>query len=152
MVFLWSLVVYGLIAKWYVGPWVAGKPLREALVPLIFPHVFRHVGMSFLVPGVVAEPLPRTFAVPAAYGDLLAAVLAVVSLVALRGGWRFAVPIVWLFNVVGTLDLVNAVYQGVRLDIGARMGATWYIPTLAVPMLLVTHFMVFRLLLRREER
>ncbi len=56
--FLLSLIVYALIAKWYVAPWLAGKPIEQALVPLIFPHAFRHMGLLFLVPGVVAEPLP----------------------------------------------------------------------------------------------
>ena len=60
--FLLSLIVYVLIAKWYVAPWLAAKPVEQALIPLIFPHAFRHIGLLFLVPGVVAEPLPPEFA------------------------------------------------------------------------------------------
>ncbi len=30
--FLLSLIVYALIAKWYVAPWLAGKPAVRALV------------------------------------------------------------------------------------------------------------------------
>ena len=115
--FLLSLVVYVLIAKWYVAPWLAGKPVEQALVPLILPHAFRHMGLLFLVPGVVAEPLPPEFADPAAYGDLAAGLLAILALVALRGGWGAALPLVWLFNVVGTVDLFYAVFRG--LSVGA---------------------------------
>ena len=104
--FLLSLIVYALLAKWYVAPWLAGKPVEQALVPLIFPHAFRHIGLLFLVPGVVAEPLPPEFANPAAYGDLAAAVLAILALIALRGGWGAALPLVWLFNVVGSVEFV----------------------------------------------
>ncbi len=146
--FLLSLIVYALIAKWYVAPWLAGKPVEQALVPLIFPHAFRHVGLLFLVPGVVAEPLPPEFANPAAYGDLASGVLALLALIALRGGWRVALPLVWLFNVVGTVDLFYAVFRGLSVGAGENMGATWYIPTFIVPALLVTHFMVFARLLR----
>ena len=69
--FLLSLVVFAVIAKWFVSPWMAGKSNRQALTPLLFLHAFRHVGMSFLVPGLVVQPLPGDFAVPAAYGDLI---------------------------------------------------------------------------------
>ena len=91
--FLLSLIVYALIAKWYVAPWLAGKPVEQALVPLIFPHAFRHIGLLFLVPGVVAEPLPTEFANPAAYGDFTTGLLAILALVALRGGWGAALGI-----------------------------------------------------------
>lgn len=71
-----SLVAYALLAKWYVQPWLAEKPIQQALIPLIFPHATRHIGLVFLVPGVVAEPPPGSFAQVAAYGDLASALLA----------------------------------------------------------------------------
>jgi hypothetical protein len=55
-----SLIVYGLLARWYVSPRLAVLPLHEALVPLLFPHALRHVGMVFLIPAVVAPTLPRS--------------------------------------------------------------------------------------------
>ncbi len=149
--FLLSLIVYVLIAKWYVAPWLAGKPVEQALVPLIFPPAFRHMGLLFLVPGVVAEPLPPEFADPAAYGDLASGLLAILALVALRGRWGAALPLVWLFNVVGTVDLLHAVFRGLSVGAQENMGAAWYIPTFIVPALLVTHFMVFARLLRAKS-
>ena len=144
--FVLSLVVYAFIAKWYVTPWLAEKPIDQALIPLIFPHAFRYIGMVFLVPGVVARPLPGAFATPAAYGDLATAVLAVLALVALRAGWAKALALVWLFNIVGTVDLLNALRQA---NVVPDFGAAWYIPTFFVPLLLVTHFMIFARLLKR---
>ena len=134
-----------------MAPWLAGKPVEQALVPLIFPHAFRHIRLLFLVPGVVAEPLPPEFANPAAYGDLAAAVLAILALIALRGGWGAALPLVWLFNVVGSVNLFYAVIRGITVDAQENMGAAWYIPTFIVPALLVTHFMVFARLLRAKS-
>ncbi|MBI2455488.1 MAG: hypothetical protein HYV46_05050 [candidate division NC10 bacterium] len=138
---LLSLVGYALIAKWYVVPRLAALPLHDALIPLIFPHAFRHVGMVFLVPAVVAPTLPPAFALPAAYGDLFTALLALLALLALRSRWPLAPSVTWLFNVVGTLDLVYAFIQGTRLDATAHMGSAWYIPTFLVPALFVTHFL-----------
>ncbi len=146
--FLLSLIVYALIAKWYVAPWLAEKPVEQALIPLIFPHAFRHIGLVFLVPGVVAKPLPPEFAEPAAYGDLASGLLAILALIALRGGWKAALSLVWLFSVVGTVDLLYAMVGGFIVNAQENMGAAWYIPTFVVPVLLVTHFMVFARLLR----
>jgi hypothetical protein len=105
--------------------------------------------MVFLVPSVVGASLQPAFAVPAAYGDLLAALLALLAIVALRSRWPFGLPLVWLFNVVGTVDLVNALAQGIRLNVS--LGAAYYIPTFAVPALFVTHAMIFAMLVRRAR-
>ena len=64
--FVVSLVVWGLIAKWWLAPWLEKVSHHQALLYLTLPHAFRHMGMVFVVPGVVAEPLPSNFATPAA--------------------------------------------------------------------------------------
>ena len=144
--FVFSLVVFSLLAKWYLAPWLKNTPPKEELTLLLIPHAFRHIGMVFLVPGVVYQTLPSAFAYPAAYGDLVSGILALISMVALRAGWGFAIPLVWLFNVVGTLDLLNALRH---VDVAPGFGAAWYIPTFVVPLLLVTHYMIFARLLKR---
>ncbi len=144
-----SVLVYALIAKWYAAPWLATKPFHVALIALIFPHTFRHLGLAFLVPGLVAEPLPSSFAFAAAYGDLVSGLLALLSLVALRARWGVALPLVWLFNIVGTVDLLNALRNA---DAVPHLHTTWYIPTFVVPLLLVTHVMIFARLLRRAPQ
>ena len=146
--FVLSLVLWSLIAKWWLAPWLEKMSQHEALLYLTLPHAFRYMGMVFLVPGVVAQPLPETFATPAAYGDLITGLLALLALIALRSGWAWALALVWLFNVVGTVDLLNALRQQ---NVVPNLGATWYIPTLFVPLLLVTHFMIFARLLRRRR-
>ena len=120
MQFVLSLVVWGLIAKWVVVPWLEGMAAGMALFWLALPHAFRHVGMVFLVPGVVAQPLPEGFATPAAYGDLATGLLALLAIIALRAGWSGAVALFWVFNVVGTVDLANALRH---LDVAPLFGA-----------------------------
>ena len=147
-----GLTAYGLIAKWYLMPVLLTLPRARALVPLLLFHCFRFIGLAFLIPGVTSQPLDPRFANPAAYGDLLAALLAFFAILALRRGWRTAIPLVWVFNVEGTLDLLNAVTQGLRYTEDGALGATYFIPAIVVPALLVTHVMVFVILLRDESK
>ena len=148
---LMSFVAFGIVTKLYIWPPLRSMPREQALVPLVVPHTFRFVGLSFLVPGVVSPTLPSAFSNPAAYGDLVAAVLAVVATLALTARASWALAIVWVFNLWGTADLLHAIYQGqvgVRIVPGA-LGAAFYIPTVIVPPLLVTHALMFRVLLRK---
>jgi hypothetical protein len=140
---------YGLVAKWYVSPRLATLPLGAALQPLLVLHALRHMGMVFLVPTVVGPALPASFAVPAAYGDLLAGLLALAAMGALRTRSSIAIPLTWLFNVVGLLDLINAFYQGLSNNV--QLGAAYYIPTFIVPALVITHLMIFRMLVRHPR-
>lgn len=139
-----SLVTWIVIARLLILPRLRTLPRRELLLWLTLPHAFRHVGMVFLVPGVVAEPLPESFAITAAYGDLLAGVLALAAVVSLRTRWAGALALVWIFNVVGVVDLANALRNPEPI---ASFGAAWFIPTYLVPLLLVTHVLIFRELL-----
>jgi hypothetical protein len=143
---LLSVLVIGLFAKWELTQRLNKLALREALFWLIIPHAFRHIGLVFLVPGIVDPQLPTQFAIPAAYGDLAAGLLAITALIALRSSWSIALPIVWLFNVVGTVDLVNALSHAEAIP---YLNVGWFIPTFFVPLLLVTHFLMFTRLLRR---
>ncbi len=147
--FFMSLVVWGSLAYWLLAPWLEKKSFNEALFFLTVPHAFRHIGMIFLVPGVVARPLPEAFAAPAAYGDLLTGVLALLALVALRNSWSVARVAVWLFSIVGTIDLMNAIRQTNAVP---DFGAAWYVPTMLVPLLLVTQIMIFFRLFRRAAK
>lgn len=143
--FVLSIVAWGVVAKWTFAPRLARMAPATALFWLALPHAFRHVGMVFVVPGVVAHELPEGFALPAAYGDLATGVLALIAVVLLRAKWSGALGLVWLFNIVGTLDLANALRH---VDAVSGFGAVWYIPTMLVPLLLVTHFMIFVRLVR----
>jgi len=146
-----SVLAFSLIARWYLLPRLTAVPLTTALQPLLLLHTFRHIGLLFLADGAVKATLPTAFAQPAAWGDLAASLLAFTALLALRRGWALALALVWVFNVVGSLDLVNAVARGVMHDAAAGMGATFWIPSIVVPALVVTHALMFALLLRERR-
>jgi hypothetical protein len=147
---LMSFIAFGIVTNLYIWPGLRAIPREQALLALVVPHTFRFVGLSFLVPGVVSPSLPSAFANPAAYGDLVATILAVVATLALSARAFWAIAIVWIFNVWGTIDLLNAIYQGqIGVGIGpGSLGAAFYIPTVLVPPWLVTHALIFWLLLR----
>ena len=108
---LMSFVSCAVIAKLYVWPWLRARDRDQALVSLVAPHMFlRFLGLSFLVPGVVSPALPAAFAVPAAYGDFVAWILAIVATIALAKHASWVIPAVWVFNVWGAADLLFAFY------------------------------------------
>lgn len=147
-----GLLAWGVFAAQYIWPAIRGRERAEALRPILMLHGFRYIGLAVLVPGVVSAELSGTaFARELAYGDLAAATLALIGLAVLKtrsaGAW------IWTFNIFGTADLLNAFYLGSRLSLPERpgwLGGAYFIPILGVPLLLVTHVLVFKLLMRKE--
>jgi hypothetical protein len=148
---LFAFVVWGIIGVQDIWPALRGRQRARALRPILLLHSFRFIGLAFLVPGVVSPDLPDSFARPAAYGDLATAVLALLALATLR--YRLGTIVLWVFNIVGTTDLLYAFYQGNRIGIGLAPGleAAYFIPTVLVPLLLVTHALVFRILIMGDS-
>jgi len=145
-----SLIAWGIVAARYIWPELRHRQRAEALRPLLILHSFRFVGLAFLVSGVVSPDLPPAFAHSAAYGDVIAAILALLSLVSLPRG--AGVVIAWIFNLWGSADLINAFYQANDAGLMAgQLGATYFIPTLVVPLLLITHGLAFRILLQHRS-
>jgi hypothetical protein len=142
-----SFVAWGLVTARYIWPVLRRQSRTEALRPLLLLHSFRFVGLAFLVPGVVSPDLPAAFANAAAYGDLLAAVLAVLALA--TGPTGVGIALVWVFNVWGTVDLLYAFYLGNRVGLEpGQLGAAYFVVTVLVPLLFITHGLVFWLLMR----
>lgn len=142
-----SFIAWEIVAARYIWPELRVRERGEALRPLLILHSFRFIGLAVLVPGVVSPDVPPAFARPVAYGDTVAAILALLSLLLLRSGAGGAV--VWIFSLWGLADLLNSFYQGphTRLLAG-QLGAAYFIPTLVVPLLLITHGLAFRILLK----
>ena len=145
-----GFTAWGIVAKRYIWPKLRLLPRAEALRPLLILHSFRFIGLAFLVPRVVSPELPSAFAYSAAYGDIAAATLALLSLVSLPRG--AGIVIAWIFNLWGSADLLNAFYQANDAGVMAgQLGSTYFIPTLIVPLLLITHGLAFRILLQHQS-
>jgi hypothetical protein len=144
-----SFIAWGIVTARYIWPELRLRQRSEALRPLLIVHSFRFIGLAFLVPGVVSADLPSDFAHAAAYGDLTAAILALLALLLLPSG--AGVVMAWIFNLWGSADLLNAFYQANHAGLSAgQLGAAYFIPTVAVPLLLITHGLAFRILLQHQ--
>jgi hypothetical protein len=146
-----SFTVWIVVARLYLWPALRGLSPLAAMRALLALHAFRFAGLSFIIPGVVSPALPAGFALPAAYGDFAAAILAVIALWLLPS--RAGMVTAWVFNVWGTLDLLNAFFEGNRFGlVPGQLGASYVIVTVLVPLLLVTHGIMFALLVRRAPQ
>jgi hypothetical protein len=141
-----TTVVFYVAAKIYVLPRLSRWGPRAVLIPILLLHSLRHLGLMFLTRGATYPGLPSQFAYPAALGDLLTAALAFIALIlVLRNSIR-ARAMVWVFNIVGTIDLLDAITLATVYEAAPFMGPAYWIPAFWVPSLLVTHYIVFVIL------
>jgi hypothetical protein len=139
----------------YILPRLKSMDLVAAQRAIATLHSFRFFGLVFILPGVVGPNLPAAgFATFAAYWDLATGVLAILALLTVR-----IRPLFWLFvvafNLVGTIDLILDYYHAVQVGVPAmagQFGATYAIPIIYVPLLMITHVTAFYLLLRPQPR
>jgi hypothetical protein len=147
-----ALIASFVVANLYIWPRLRALPRFDALRILSSLHAFRFEGMNFLVVGFVSPALNTAVARQIAWGDFIAAVLALVSIAMLTRRWALAIPVVWISNLWGTADLLNAYYKGVTQVAGPGLfGAGIYIAALYVPLLLTAHTLAFMLLLKRSD-
>jgi hypothetical protein len=138
----------------YVLPWLKSMDRFEAQRAMATLHSFRFFGLVFILPGVVGPNLPPGFATFAAYGDFAAGVLAILALLTARIRplfWFFVVA----FNVVGAADIILDYYHATQVNLPAlagQLGATYVIPIIYVPMLMITHAVALYWLVRPQPK
>ena len=144
------LLVFGT----YMLPRLKSVDRFEAQRVIATIHSFRFFGLVFILPGVVGPNLPASFATSAAYGDFATGLLAILALLTAR-----IRPLFWLFvvgfNVVGATDILVDYYRAVRFglaNVAGQLGATYAIPIIYVPLLMITHFGAFALMARSQLR
>ena len=138
----------------YFMPRLKAMDLVAAQRAIATLHSFRFFGLVFILPGVIGPNLPAAgFATFAAYWDLATGLLAILALLTVR-----IRPLFWLFvvafNLVGTIDLLLDYYHAIQVGIPAlagQLGATYAIPIIYVPLLMITHIAAFYLLVRQPK-
>jgi hypothetical protein len=141
-----TTVVFYVAARIYLLPQLGRLRPRTVLIPILLLHSLRHLGLMFLTRGATYPGLPPQFAYPAAFGDLLTAVLAFVAIFFVSSNSTYARSLVWAFNVFGSLDLVDAITLATIYNAPEFMGPAYWIPAFWVPALLVTHYITFIIL------
>ena len=143
-----NTLIFYVAARLYLLPLIPRLRPQQILVPILLLHSTRHMGMMFLTRGATYSGLPPEFAYPAAFGDLVTAIIAFAAIPLVLGASRFAKPIVWVFNIFGTVDLLVAIMTVTMYNAVVEMGPAYWIPAFWVPLLLVTHYVTFVLLRR----
>lgn len=144
---IFSTAVFYVGARIYVLPKIGESNQRAILIPILILHSMRHLGLMFLAKGATYPGMPLQFAYPAAIGDLVAAVLALIAIYAVAGNREGSRFLVWLFNIVGSADLLLAITLATIYRSPDFMGAAYWIPAFWVPALLVSHYVVFVVML-----
>lgn len=147
-----SLILFILIARWYVAPRLSGRSRNQAVLPLLWIHAFRYAPLTLLAPGQADPRIPADVVGVVAYGDFVAALFALLAIVAVQLRLRIATALVWLFSIVSIADLV----YGTARAVGAQMytyymGWSWYIVNFYVPMLIVSQVMIVYYLVKRPS-
>ena len=146
-----SFIAWGIVTARYIWPVLRVRQRAEALQPLLILHSFRFIGLAVLVPGVVSPELPPAFAHSASYADIIATIPALLLLLLLRSA--AGVGVAWIFSLWGSADLLNSFYQAPHAGLLAgQLGAAFFLPTVIVPLLLITHGLGFRILLQHQHR
>jgi hypothetical protein len=139
-----SLVLFILMARWYLAPRLSNRSRNEALLPLMWIHAFRYAPLTLLAPGQADPHIPASVIRVVAYGDLVAALFALLAIVALKLQLRGAIAVVWLFSLVSVVDLVFSTARAVGSEMyNFYMGWSWYIVNFYVPLLIVSQAMIF---------
>ncbi len=137
----------------YIWPRLKRMETFQAQRAIATLHSFRFFGLVFILPGVIGQNLPAGFGTFAAYGDFATGVLALLALMTVR-----VRPLFWTFvaafNVMGAVDILVDYYHGISFglpQVAGELGATYAIPIIYVPLLMITHGAAFYLLLRQAK-
>ncbi len=149
--FTFSMVLFALVAKWYITPALDRLRVRSALVPLFLVHALRYLPSSAFAPGQIDPRVPMSAMNAIAYGDLASAILALIAALFLYYRWSGAIGVAWIVNIVTSLDWIYAGYVAASHELVTYpMGGNWYIINYYVPVIGIIHVMIFVRLL--EDR
>ena len=149
-----SLITFIFLAIWVAYPKLKTKSKPSLFIPLIGVHLFRNVGMMALAPGMSSPEVPLSVYQQMAFGDLITAVLALITIIIIHSQKvmsSIVVLSVWIFNLFGFLDALHAMKLAMENELAnLPMGPMWYVGVFYVPLLIVSHMMIFYFLLKRK--
>ncbi len=148
-----SLIVYAALARWYVVPWLKNRTRADALIALLWVHVFRYVALQVFSAQRTGFPISDGGAMEIVIGDVAGAAMAFAAIALLRFRSRLGVALAWLLAAETIYDTVKNIQGGVREHLmGAASGVTWMVLTYFVPMVIVSvPLLIWQLLARRGE-
>lgn len=148
MQLIFSLVGYGLLWAWLIGPYLRTRPVQDQFIWLIMPLLFQLVAMTTLV-GTVVNRVETVFGWVVTACNLITIPLAILFGVALRKRWSSALLMGWVLTVVGFACGAATFYFGIVYDMFDKFGPHWYVGTYYVPLQATCHVLILITLLQR---
>lgn len=112
--------------RYWIQPRVSKLPIHAALLPFVFLNTFRYLGLTFMAKEQMYDGFPTEFLTTVGLLDFTTAILAILAVIALKNKWRLAIPLVWVFNIVGFSDLITAFPQFFGLKLyDHNLGFIW---------------------------
>jgi hypothetical protein len=149
-----SILIYALLAWWYVAPYLKQLQFRQAVTILLWLHVFRYCVLYLFVARHEGYVISDAAVTELVTGDLTGAVLAAIAIVALRFRLPIGLALSWLVIAATVGDVLVGLYQR-RIEAAPRadaLGVWWLIFVFFAPAILVSlPLLAWQLVTRRTE-
>jgi len=131
------------------------------LEQLIFIHLFRFVGIFFLLVYMYGA-IPKPFALIGGIGDIITAVLVLPVIWVVQTKLSISKILVWLWNIIGVIDIISVLATAVMVtkmaaktnDVGVQQFGTFpfsWIPAFAPATIIFLHLLIFKKLLEKTK-
>jgi hypothetical protein len=136
---LGSLVVFTLIAIWYISPWLKQVSSSKAIVALLWIHVPRYVTLIMYSAQRDGYTISAVAAREAVIGDVAGALIALAAIAAFRWKPRWGISIAWLLVIETIADVIVGFIRKAHEPLwGKASGVNWLVLDFYIPLILVT--------------
>lgn len=130
--------------SYWVKPRLAHLSVHDALLPFVFLNTFRYLGLTFMAKEQFYDGFPTEFMTTVGLWDFATSILAILAAIALKNRWTFAIPLVWIFNLVGFSDLISAFPQFFGLELyNQDLGFIWLMFVTFGLATFISHILIF---------
>jgi hypothetical protein len=149
-----SLIVYGLLAVWFVAPWLQQLGRADALIVIAATHLFRYATLLTYPAQHDGYPISDVAAFEAVAGDVAGAVIALAAVGALRYRLSAGIALSWMLAAATLLDFAVGIRRKSLEPLwGLAAGTTWLLLNFYVTLIIVTlPVLVWQLYARRGEQ
>jgi hypothetical protein len=147
-----SLVVFALIARWYLVPRLQMMPAFSSIRALLWIHVPRYITLIQFSAQREGYPISNVASLEAVIGDVLGAFLALVAIAVLRRFPRPGYYLTWVVVLETVADMIVGIVRKAHEPLwGMAGGVTWLILDVYIPIILVSlPLLVWRLIKLRR--
>lgn len=138
-----SLLLFAVIVRWHIAPWLRRLPRADALMVLLWIHVFRYVALQAYSAQHAGFPVSDQGLRDIVLGDVGGAILAFLAIAALRMRWRFGLLLASILVVETVYDTYTNIRGGMQEHLlGQANGLTWLILAFYVPAIVVSTVLI----------